>query len=163
MEISIRPYRPGEEVYVAGLHRRLYTEEYSWGPAFTDYAEKVARDFAAKDADQREALLIALCGGTPAGSIMLCGTGDAQTGQLRLFAVEKAFRRRGIGRMLTDAILEKAVRSGYKRLILWTASPLTDAVRQYERLGFRETERVPNDSWSTDGSVLDEIKMELEL
>ena len=29
MEISIRPYRPGEEVYVAGLHRRPYTEEYS--------------------------------------------------------------------------------------------------------------------------------------
>lgn len=29
------------EKYVAELHRRLYTEEYSWGPAFIGYARQM--------------------------------------------------------------------------------------------------------------------------
>ena len=29
------------EKHVAELHRRLYTEEYSWGPAFIGYARQM--------------------------------------------------------------------------------------------------------------------------
>ena len=42
MNAIVRPYRQGEERYVAELHKRLYSEEYSWGPSFTDYAAKIA-------------------------------------------------------------------------------------------------------------------------
>lgn len=54
MEYIVRPYRSGEEQYVADLHRRLYSTEYSWGPSFTDYAVKIALDFAKKDKNDRE-------------------------------------------------------------------------------------------------------------
>ena len=40
MEYIVRPYRRGEEQYVADAHRRLYPAEYGWGPAFTEYAER---------------------------------------------------------------------------------------------------------------------------
>ena len=42
-----------------------------------------------------------------------------------------------------NAFMEKAKSAGYKKLILWTASPLTDAIHHYEKLGFRV---VPNGS-----------------
>lgn len=28
MNYTVRPFRPGEENYVAGAHRRIYSEEY---------------------------------------------------------------------------------------------------------------------------------------
>lgn len=52
---------------------------------------------------------------------------------------------------------------GYKKLILWTASPLTDAIRHYEKLGFSIVEERENHTWSLDGESLNEIKMELLL
>ena len=42
------------EKHVAELHRRLYTEEYSWGPAFIAYAAGIAMDFAKKEKNSRE-------------------------------------------------------------------------------------------------------------
>ena len=163
MDTVIRPYRPGEERCVAELHKRLYSEEYSWGPSFTDYAAKIALDFAKKEKSDKEELFVAELNGSLAGCIMLCQADDPSVGQLRLFAVEKDYRRYGIGSALIAAFMQKAKDSGYQKIILWTASPLTDAIRHYEKLGFKATESVENTTWNTDGKSLDEIKMELFL
>ena len=121
MKSMIRPYRPGEENYVADLHKRLYSEEYGWGPEFIRYAVHIAEDFAEKERSDREAMYVAEEDGCPVGSIMLCGTDDPAVGQLRLFAVEKAYRCRGIGAALLQTAIEKAKSAGYTKLILWTA------------------------------------------
>ena len=162
-KITVRGFHPGEEQYVAQLHKTLYTNEYAWGPAFTDYAVDIALKFAAKERTEGEELFVADCDGTPVGCIMLCRGPEKTIGQLRLFAVEAAYRHCGIGSALIDALMDEAVRSGYQKLILWTASPLTAAIRQYERLGFRITESMENNTWCTDGSTLQELKMELDL
>ena len=163
MNYEIRPFHTGEEQYVADLHKKLYSEEYSWGPAFTDYAIKVALDFANKENSDREELFIAEANGIPVGCIMLCETDDSDIGQLRLFAVEKDYRKFGIGSALIRAFMDKAKDAGYQKIILWTASPLTAAIRHYEKLGFVAVESVENHSWSTDGSTVYEIKMEMSL
>lgn len=163
MTYTIRAYQPGEERYVAELHKRLYADEYAWGPAFLDYAADVALQFAAKEPNDREELFVAEQNEQLRGCIMLCQTEDPTVGQLRLFAVEKNCRGMGIGRALTAALLDKAVRAGYQKLILWTAGPLTAAIRQYERLGFRAVDSVENTTWSTDGTPVREIKMELDM
>ena len=111
------------EKHVAELHRRLYTEEYSWGPAFIGYAAGIAMDFAKKEKNSREELFIAEYRGHLAGCIMLCQTDDHDVGQLRLFAVEKSCRRHGI-KALMDTVMSMARTAGYKKKILWTASPL---------------------------------------
>ncbi|HIV21545.1 MAG TPA: hypothetical protein IAC81_06135, partial [Candidatus Scatomorpha stercorigallinarum] len=49
MEYTVRPYKKGEEQYVAEAHRRIYREEYNWGPAFSEYAAAIALDFAKKE------------------------------------------------------------------------------------------------------------------
>lgn len=163
MDYKIRPYKLGEEQFVATLHKNLYASEYSWGPSFTDYAMKIAIDFANKEKNAQEELFVAECEGVLAGCIMLCQTDDAAVGQLRLFAVDKAYRNYGLGSALLEAFMNKAKEAGYKKIILWTASPLTSAIRQYEKLGFKIVESVPNTTWNTDGMSLDEIKMEMFL
>lgn len=163
MDYTIRSYKPGEEMFVADLHKRLYSSEYSWGPSFTDYAIEIAIGFAKKKKSDKEELFVADCQGVLVGCIMLCQTDDPAVGQLRLFAVEKEYRRYGIGSALTDAFMKKAKEAGYKKIILWTASPLTDAIRHYKKLGFKTVESVQNTTWNLDGTPLDEIKMELIL
>lgn len=163
MTREIRLYRPGEESYVADLHRRLYEEEYDWGPAFVDYAVQIALDFAKKPVSDRAALWIATLDGVPKGSIMLCETEDPAVGQLRLFAVDKTARRLGIGRALMEELLAKAREAGYREIVLWTAEPLTAAIRQYERFGFRTVETAENHAWRKDGGIVTEVKMVLSL
>ena len=163
MEYTVRPYRKGEEVYVADAQRRIYSEEYRWGDAFIRYAVKVAMDFAEKEKNDREELWVAYADGKLVGCIMLCETDDPTVGQLRLFLVEKEYRRYGIGGALIKALMEKAKEAKYEELILWTASPLTAAIRHYERLGFRVTEEKENDEWSLDGEPVTEVKMTMKL
>lgn len=163
MDCTIRPYRPGEEAYVAELHTRIYTEEYGWGPAFLDYAVEIPMHFAQKEKNEREELFIAEKDGRPVGCVMLCATEEPDVGQIRVFAVEKAERRQGIGDALLQALLDKARSAGYRRLILWTADAVTDALRKYKKLGFVTTETVENRSWDPEGRAVYEIKMECAL
>lgn len=65
--------------------------------------------------------------------------------------------------MLIDAIMKKAKEARYKKLILWTASPLTAAIRHYEKLGFKVVETLESTAWDIHGNPLDKIKMELSL
>lgn len=81
-------------------------------------------DFAKKEKNSREELFIAEYRGHLAGCIMLCQTDDHDVGQLCLFAVEKSCRRHGIGKALMDTVMSMARTAGYKKMILWTASPL---------------------------------------
>ena len=37
--------------------------------------------------------------------------------------------------------------------MLWTASPLTAAIHQYEKLGFASVESVENSTWSMEGTL----------
>ena len=163
MSVIIRPYRRGEEQYVAEAHRRIYTVEYHWGPSFTHYAAEIALSFPSRGHDAGEELWVAEAEGSLVGSVMLCRTDEEGTGQLRLFLVEKSHRCQGIGHALTAALLDKARAVGYKRLILWSASPLHDALTHYEKLGFHTIETVDNHDWSLDGEVVTEIKMVLSL
>ena len=163
MNLIIRPYRSGEEQYVAEAHRRIYTEEYRWGESFTSYAAQIALTFPTRGKCPEEELWVAELDGQLVGSILLCRTEEDGTGQLRLFLVEKAHRNSGIGSALTDALLVRARAVGYRRLILWSADPLHDALRHYEKLGFVYEEAVDNHDWSLEGKVVKEIKMSLTL
>lgn len=163
MKFIIRPYQPGEETYVADLYQKLYTEEYSWGPSFTSYAAKVALDFAKKEKSDREELFIAEAKGIPVGCIMLCETDNPDVGQLCRYAVEAEYRKFGIGSALTKAFMESAKGAGYRKVMLWTAGPLTAAIHHYEKMGFHTVESVENTEWSTKGTPVMEVKMEMDL
>lgn len=64
---------------------------------------------------------------------------------VRMLGVEPAAQRRGAGRALMDACIERARADGRERLVLHSTPWMTDAHRLYERLGFR---RAPERDWS---------------
>lgn len=97
------------------------------------------------------------------GCIMLCQPEAPLKGQRKLFLVEKDYRRYGVGAALTKALMEKAKALGYQELIPWTASPLSDAIPHYEKLGFCRAEEVENHTWNLDGEPLQEVKMIMQL
>lgn len=163
MKFVVRPYGKGEEAYVAEAHKRIYEEEYGWGPAFTDYAMRIALQFPNREHTDKEGLWVAEAEGKLIGCIMLCQAEEPQTGQLRLFLVEKNYRRYGVGTALLTALMKQVQAVGYTRLILWTASPLADAIKQYEKLGFHCAEEVVNTDWNPGGEPIYEIKMVKEL
>ncbi len=162
-DCMIRPYEKGEEKYIADAHRRVYLEEYNWGPAFGDYAAEVAHHFAEAPENPREGMWIAAVHGKPAGCIMLSTVENRETGQIRLFLVEKEYRKNGIGSALTDVLMKKVHACKYRTLILWTADVLTAARRHYGRMGFLCTESIPNHTWDLSGKTVHEEKWEMQL
>jgi ribosomal protein S18 acetylase RimI-like enzyme/DNA-binding transcriptional ArsR family regulator len=68
---------------------------------------------------------------------------DEQVWELAKMAVDPAHRRRGLGRRLADAAIDRVRAAGAPRLWLRTSPRLRAADRLYRSLGFRRTRRHP--------------------
>ena len=161
-EINIRTFRPGDEEYVATAHVRIYVGEFGFNPKFSEYVVKIARGFAAAPKKEREELWIAEDDGKPVGCILLLETEDPAIGQIRQFLVEKEYRGRGIGGMLTDAVMAKAKECRYQKLILQTGDLQEIARAHYAHMGFHMVKKWPNE-WTTDGKVHYDEEWEMSL
>lgn len=58
--------------------------------------------------------------------------------ELTKMAVDKAWQGLGIGKLLCEAAIRKAVMLGAHRLVLYSETRLTAALRLYQKMGFRE-------------------------
>ena len=65
---------------------------------------------------------------------------DAETVELRKMYFAKELRGRGFGKLMLEKMIERARTLGYKKIYLETASVLREAVRLYEKYGFKPTD-----------------------
>jgi ribosomal protein S18 acetylase RimI-like enzyme len=118
--ISVRPIERGDRPWVAGLL------EGAFGGV------TVARKGALIDAFVLPGF-VATDGGRPVGLL----TYDAVRGECEIVAIISAEKGRGIGRALMDAARDHAAAAGCHRLWLITTNDNVDALRFYQRRGFR--------------------------
>lgn len=81
-------------------------------------------------------IFFALDGAAVVGTVALIRAGDGRC-ELAKMAVATTHQGRGIGEMLGQACKSWAAQSGVQTLFLETNSKLANAIRLYERLGFR--------------------------
>lgn len=148
MSIELIPaYSYPEEV------RRLFTEYTSLliagDPEFQQYLQIQNYDAEIAHLEHKYGpptgrLYLALADGAIAGCIALRKLDDQRCEMKRLY-VRPEYRGQGIGRQLTDRILEDARGIGYRQILLDTFPFLDHALTMYRNMGFREIPRY-NDS-----------------
>lgn len=126
------------------LDRRTLFHEYASSLnvdlCFQGFDEELA-NLPGEYADPRGALLLAWVDGAPAGCVALRPLDSSDytnSAEMKRLYVRKAFRGLGIGRQLTEAILEAAHNAGYACVLLDTLDEMESARALYEDLGFEE-------------------------
>src|SRR4029453_763781 len=147
---------PGDLGMVVHLHGVLYAREHGLATTFEPYVAKPLADFVLGGSGR---LWIAEGGGRTGGSIARGDAGGA-VGQLRWFLVVPEARGTGLGKRLLDEALAYARQRGLRHIYLWSFATLTDALRLYERAGFRTTQTKTGFVW---GAERTEVRMDLEL
>lgn len=117
---------------------------------FVEYSESLGIDLAFQDFQQE---LVQLPGkyAPPLGDVLMArdGTGSALgcvalrptampgAGEIKRLYVRPAARGQELGRRLAEAVIERARKAGYARLVLDTLASMHAAQRLYMELGFR--------------------------
>lgn len=123
-------------------HRATHVEDRALIDRYFDQRgfEKELAELPGKYAPPKGSLLIAYHEGRPAGCVAMhdlgIDRGESICEMKRMF-VPEYFRGRGIGRVLADRIIDEARLAGYRRMRLDTSKRQKDAIRLYERSGFR--------------------------
>lgn len=156
-DIQIRHVlEPGDLGMVIHLHGVLYAREYGLDTTFEPYVAKPLAEFAMSGEGR---LWIAAEGGHVVGSVAMVDAPDG-AGQLRWFLLTPEVRGRGLGRRLLETALDYARERHFARVFLWTFAGLGDALRLYERAGFKVTETKTGPVW---GAERTEVRMEMSL
>ena len=145
----LRDPRPGDMGLVVANQARLYAQEFGWNSEYEALVAEIVAKFIREFDRASERCWIAEKDGKMVGSVFVVRQ-DETTAKLRLLYVDGSARGLGIGRRLVDECLRFARQAGYKRMILWTNSVLTDARRIYEKAGFALIEEEPHHSFGKD-------------
>ena len=120
-------------------HRERHVEDLALIDSYFDEAEweRELSGLPGKYAPPKGSLLVAYHQDRPAGCVALRNLGDDVCEMKRMF-IPTELRGLGIGRALADQIIADARKAGYRRMRLDTSRRQTEAMRLYERSGFRK-------------------------
>ncbi|MFA4851076.1 MAG: GNAT family N-acetyltransferase [Bacteroidales bacterium] len=100
-------------------------------------------------------MLLALHDNKTAAACIALKKINAEICELKRLYVKPRFRKNGLGRILCMTAIEKAVKMGYKKMVLETCSTMVEAIALYKSIGFREYKQ------STLHRIHDTLHMEL--
>lgn len=122
-------------------HHQQYFEKYNryWIEKY--FVMEPVDEFVLTDPEEAllkpgGAILMATYDGEVAGTVALRKVDDS-TYEFTKMAVDNKFQRKGIAEALSYASFQKARELGADKVILYSNSRLTPAIRLYEKLGFK--------------------------
>lgn len=123
------------------IARELFMEyarslEFSLG--FQDFEEEIA-GMPGHYGPPAGCILLVFVGREPAGCVALRKLEEGICEMKRLY-VRPGYRRRGIGRTLSEKIIEEARKIGYHKMRLDTLSSMKEAISIYREMGFYDIE-----------------------
>ena len=118
--MKVRLLEPADRGWLAGFIRE------QWGSEIQAFHGEVVRpaEYAGFVAEED---------GSPVGVVTLTERGDS----CEIVTINATPRHRGIGTALLDAVTEYAKQQGFRRISLYTTNANLDALRFYQRRGFR--------------------------
>jgi len=152
LQLDVRPALPSELAAAGEVTVAAYQAQGMATDSYVPQLRDTRRRF-------REAeLLVAVDpAGTVVGTVTFCPTGSswreiarADEGEFRMLAVHPAAQRRGIGRALTTACLDRSRELGFTGVALSTPARNVRAHQLYERFGFT---RDPERDWTPSPGV----------
>ena len=156
-----RGYEPGLVGRVAELHGRYYATAWGSGAPFELLIAREFCDFIEQYDAEKDLVLSAHIGGVLVGSISMIGRKPGpDEAQLRFFIVDPTYHGCGAGKALLSTALEWCRERHFRKIFLWTVDHLPQSRGLYEKVGFRVTERCPDDRYTVHR---DNLKMELTL
>lgn len=145
----IRAPHPGDMAFIAHRQAVLYAQEYGWTDEFEALASEICAKFIREFDPKHERCWIAEKDRGIVGSVFLVRHEEG-VAKLRMLYVDPSARGLGIGTRLVEECLRFAKQVGYRKMILWTNSVLTDARRIYDKAGFQLIEEAPHHSFGKD-------------
>ena len=130
--INIVDYRPEHQPAFERLNREWITENFELEPLDLFVLQQPEEALLKPGG----AILVALSGNEVAGVLALRRIND-YTLEYTKMAVDRKFRRQGIGEALSHASFAKAKELGAKKIILYSNTLQAAAIKLYEKLGFR--------------------------
>ncbi len=110
------------------------------------------------DRDEQAEVWIAVEDGVVLGNVTVCPPGSPWRelaadgeGEFRMLAVSPTAQGRGVGRALSELVVERFRRDGAQSVVLSSLPQMTSAHRLYEQLGFT---RAPERDWSPYPGIL---------
>ena len=91
-----------------------------------------------KSHDCEEGFLVGVEGGRVVAMLLGIVQGRFET-RILMFAVERSYRKRGIGRELMERFIDLSVMKRVKRISLEVRRSNLEAIRFYEKFGFKNT------------------------
>lgn len=115
-----------------------------------ELVENIILEYISSKQVRRQACFIAEKKGQPVGCVMLVER-TASEGKVRVMFVSASERRKGIGTLLLEALIQKARDIGYTSLSLRTTEQLKEARELYKKTGFCLISKSPNVTFAKGG------------
>lgn len=129
--MTIRPYLPEDKNAVIELWRECNLVQ-SWN--------NPKRDIERKSRVNPELFLVGLVDGKVVATVM--GGYEGHRGWVNYLAVAPAYRRRGLGRLIMEAVEEKIRAMDCPKINLQIRADNLEAVKFYESIGYKTEARV---------------------
>jgi len=135
--LTIRPFSPADQQAVSSLILEGLGEHFDTiNPALNPDLDNIFASYV------NPGFLFVVC----ETDRKLVGTGAlipemAGTGRIVRVSVANSHRRQGIGRLITDYLINVAPEHGYNQLVVETNEDWFDAIRLYQQCGFIECDR----------------------